>query len=90
MKLPDLYRSMRERNLVTCNADFSTEWLGEHADYYMHRQAGNIALAPRVRLLQRLEAEGNHPDLIKAASRIVEAVLTKGEKTQQQRMTKTG
>ena len=84
MRLPDIYRSMRERGLVASNAEFSTAWLGEHCDYYMHRQAGNIALAPRVRLLQRLEAEGRHPDLIRAASKLVEAVLA-GEKSQPRR-----
>jgi len=84
VRLPDIYRNMRERGMVGSNADFSTKWLGEHVDYYMHRQAGNIALAPRVRLLQRLEADGRHPDLIRAASKLVESVLA-GEKSQPRR-----
>ena len=77
---------MRDRGLVVSNSEFSTMWLGEHPDYYMHRQAGNVALAPRVRLLQRLEAEGRHPDLIRAASKLVEAMLA-GEKRHSRRTT---
>lgn len=57
IKLEDIYRSLKEQNLLQSQYEFSSQWLGKSRSYYsaLKAQGRNCTIEPLLALQHKLE-----------------------------------